>query len=158
VDVVTIAKTAQAGATLFTEEYNPQPSLIAGTFAGSSVSLRAGHRILEVLDQQGFMGPKGKIAKIHQEFIGMLNRLNEGSCKGLLRDAGGLGLMVAVTPLDGSKEKQLELLKVLFKNGLLTFGCGKGPYRLRFLLPTVMTSEDIQRAEKIIEKSVLELA
>lgn len=158
VDVVTIAKTAQVGATLYTEEYNPQPGLIAGTFASSSVSLNAGHRILDTLETQGYMGQDGKIAKIHKEFIGMLNRLNEGSCKGLLRDAGGLGLMVAVTPLDGSKEKQIELLKTLYKNGLMTFGCGKGPYRLRFLIPAVMTSEDIQVAEKIIEKSVLELA
>ncbi len=158
IDVCTVAKTVQAGATLYTEEYNPQPSLIAGTFAGSSVSLRAGARILEVLETQGFMGPSGKVAKIHNEFVEMLNKLNETTCKNLLRDAGGLGLMIAVTPLDGSKEKQLELLKVLFKNGLLTFGCGKGPFRLRFLLPTVMTTEHIQRAGQIIEKSVLELA
>ncbi|MCB0412674.1 MAG: aminotransferase class III-fold pyridoxal phosphate-dependent enzyme, partial [Bdellovibrionales bacterium] len=49
VDIVTIAKTAQSGATLYTEELNPQPGLIAGTFASSSVSLRSGFRILEHL-------------------------------------------------------------------------------------------------------------
>lgn len=158
VDIVTVAKTVQVGATLYTEEYNPQPGLIAGTFAGSSVALKAGRRILDVLDKQSFMGSQGKVAKIHKEFVSMLNRLNEGTCKGMLTDAGGLGLMIAVTPFDGSKEKQLELLKTLYKNGLMTFGCGKGPYRLRFLLPAVLTSEDIQCAEKIIEKSILELA
>lgn len=158
VDIVTIAKTVQVGATLYTEEYNPQPGLIAGTFAGSSVALKAGNRILDVLDNKGYMGKEGKIAQINKDFVAMLNRLNEGSCKGLLKDAGGLGLMIAVTPLDGSKEKQLELLKTLYKNGLMTFGCGKGPYRLRFLLPAIMTSADIEHAEKIIEKSVLELA
>lgn len=158
VDLCTIAKTLQSAATLYTEEYNPQPGLIAGTFSGSSAALSAGLKILEILDQESYLGPEGKIQKIHNEFVAMLNGLNESTCKGLLQDAGGLGLMIAVTPLDGSKEKQLQLLKVLYKNGLMTFGCGRGPYRLRFLLPAVMTSKDIQVAGKIIEKSVLEMA
>ena len=158
VDICTVAKTAQNGATLYTEEYNPQPGLIAGTFTGSSAALSAGIEILDILDNQGYMGTDGKIESINQQFIGMLNELNETTCKGLLTEAGGLGLMVAVTPLDGSREKMIELLKVLYKNGLMTFGCGRGPFRLRFLLPAIMTTEDINVAKKIIEKSVLELA
>ena len=158
IDLCTVAKTLQNGATLFTEEYNPQPGLIAGTFSGSSPTLNAGLKVLDILENEGYLGPEGKIAKIHNEFIAMLNRLNETSCKGLLQDAGGMGLMVAVTPLDGTKEKMLELLKVLYKNGLMTFGCGRGPFRLRFLLPAIMSTEDIKIAEKIIEKSVLEMA
>lgn len=158
VDVCTIAKTAQTGATLYTEEFNPQPGLIAGTFAGSTAALAAGNEILRILEEEGYMGPEGKVQKIHNEFVGMLNELNETTCKGLLREAGGLGLMVAVTPLDGSKDKQLALLKKLFKNNLIAFGCGHDPYRLRFLIPAVITSADIQVAKKIIEKSILELA
>ena len=158
IDLCTVAKTLQNGATLYTEEYNPKPGLIAGTFSGSTPALSAGLKILNLLDKEGYMGPEGKISTIHQDFVGMLNHLNETSCKGLLQDAGGLGLMVAVTPLDGSREKMLELLKVLYKNGLMTFGCGRGPFRLRFLLPAVMTAKDIEVAGKIIEKSVLELA
>ena len=119
VDLVTVAKTVKNATTLYTDEYNPKPGLIAGTFAGSSCSMAAGVRILEMLDQEGYMGPTGKIQKIHDEFIGMLNSLNEGSCKGLLRDAGGLGLMVAVTPLDGSKEEMQEPIHKLFDHGVM---------------------------------------
>lgn len=157
VDVCTIAKTAQNGATFFTEEFNPKPGLIAGTFSGSTVSLSAGLEIMNILDKENYMGPNGKIMQIHNEFVGMLNRLNETSCKGQLRDAGGMGLMVAVTPLDGSKEKVEKLMHTLFKNGLICFTCGRGTYRLRFLLPAVLTSADIVVAEKIIEKSILEM-
>lgn len=156
VDVVTIAKTAQVGATFYTEEFNPQPGLIAGTFAGSTAAMSAGLAILEELESGGFMGAGGKIDQIHNEFVGMLNRLNETTCKGLLRDAGGLGLMVAVTPLDGSQAKQQQLLKALFKNGLIAFGCGRNPYRLRFLIPAIMRSEDISVAEGLLEKSIQE--
>ncbi len=120
--------------------------------------MNAGLEILTMLDEDGYMGPNGKIMQIHKDFVGMLNELNETTCKGLLREAGGMGLMVAVTPLDGTKDKQIALLKALFKNGLIAFGCGSDPYRLRFLIPAIIAKEDIAVAKKIIEKSVLELA
>jgi len=158
IDVCTVAKALQSGATLYTEELNPKPGLIAGTFTGCGAELRAGLKILSILDNQGYMGANGKVATIHRKFLDMINRLNETSCRGLLQGARGVGLMVAVTPLDGSKERQGELLKTLYKNGLLAFGCGRGPFSLRFLLPIVMTVDDIAHAGEILEKSILELA
>ncbi|MEQ1664514.1 MAG: aminotransferase class III-fold pyridoxal phosphate-dependent enzyme [Bdellovibrionales bacterium] len=156
VDVCTVAKTVQNGATFYTEEFNPKPGLIAGTFSGSSVSLSAGLEILNILDSGEYMGPKGIVTKIHSEFVGMLNLLNTTTCRGLLNDAGGLGLMCAVTPHDGSKDKVEKLVHTLFKNGLICFTCGRDPYRLRFLLPAILKSEDIAVAKNVIEKSVLE--
>lgn len=158
IDVCTVAKTVQNGATLYTKEMNPNPALLGGTFSGSGASLAAGMAVLEELQSGGYMGANGKIKKIHQEFIGMLNELNETTCKGLVRDADGLGLMMAFTPLDGSKEKQLTLLKKMFEKGLMTFGCGHDPYRIRFLVPAIIESKDIKVAKKIIEESILELA
>jgi len=158
IDVCTIAKTAQNGCVFFTEEFKPDAGLLGGTFSGTAPALRAGMEILTMLEQDGYLGPQGKVMQIHNEFVGMLNDLNATSCKGLLQEAGGMGLMVAVTPLDGTKPKQLALLKSMFNNGLIAFGCGSQPYRLRFLLPAVLTSKDIEVARKIIEKSVLENA
>ena len=158
VDVCTIAKTAQNGATFFTEEMNPKPGLIAGTFSGSTVALAAGIEILNILDHENYMGPSGKVMQIHKEFVAMLNRLNETTCRGLLQDAGGMGLMVAVTPFNGEKEKVEKLMHTLFKNGLICFTCGRGTYRLRFLIPAVMTSADIKVAGEILERSILEMA
>lgn len=158
IDLCTIAKTAQNGATFFTEEFKPDAGLLGGTFSGSTPALRAGVEILRMMEEDNYLGPKGRVMEIHHEFVGMLNQLNETTCKGLLREAGGMGLMVAVTPLDGTKEKQLALLKTLFKNGLICFGCGSDPYRIRFLIPAIVTKEDIAVAKAIIEKSVLEHA
>ncbi len=158
VDVCTVAKTAQTGATFFTQEMNPKPGLISGTFSGSSAALSAGHEILEVLDKENYMGPNGKIQQIHNEFIGMLKRLSETSCRGKLESPEGMGLMIAVTPFGGVKEKVDKLTHALFKNGLICFTCGHGVYRLRFLVPAVITSEDIRCAGEIIEKSISEIA
>ena len=120
--------------------------------------MAAGLEALKMITEEGYLGPNGRIQKIHNEFVGMLNRLNETTCKGLLKDAGGMGLMIAVTPLDGGKESVTKLLYTLFKNGLIAFSCGRDPYRLRFLLPANIETQDIELAGKIIEKSILELA
>ena len=154
IDLCTIAKTAQVAVTLYTQEMNPQPGLIAGTFSGSTAALSAGIEILDIL-QEGYLGPNGKIQQIHKKFVGMLNSLNEGSCKGLLRDAGGLGLMVAVTPLDGKKESVEPLVKKLFQKGLIVYTCGKDPIRIRFLIPAVLEDRDIEVARKILEEAIL---
>lgn len=137
---------------------NPKPGLVSGTFSGSSSALAAGLQILEILDKENYMGQNGKINQIHGEFVGMLKRLNETTCKGRLEDAEGMGLMVAVTPFDGTKEKVGKFTQILFRNGLICFTCGHNPYRVRFLIPAITTSEDIRVAGEIIEKSVLEMA
>ncbi|MGZ5279207.1 MAG: aminotransferase class III-fold pyridoxal phosphate-dependent enzyme [Pseudobdellovibrionaceae bacterium] len=155
IDICTIAKTAQVGATLYTEEYNPQPGLIAGTFSGSTPALSAGIEILTML-QEGYLGPNGRISEIHKKFIAMLNDLNETTCKGKLTDAGGMGLMIAVTPYEGKKEQVDALLKRMYANGMIAFMCGKDPIRIRFLVPAVIQDSDIAVARQIIEKSILE--
>ena len=156
IDICTISKALQNGATLFTDEFNPKPGLLGGTFSGSSASLAAGHTILEILDKGNFMGDQGSIAKIHKEFKNSFENLKKGSCKDCIQDIEGLGLMIAFTPLDGSKNAVTALLKRLFKNGLMGFPCGRDPYRIRFLLPAILEKKDILLAEKIIEKSLLE--
>ena len=157
VDVVTVAKALQLGATLYTSEYNPGPGLIAGTFSGSTNQLHVGLKILEILDKGDYMGPSGRIQTIHQQFTTMLKDLSNSTCEGLLSDIEGLGLMIAFTPFKGEKEKQTQCIKTLFKNGLIALGCGHGPYRIRFLIPAVIHSEDISVAKKIIEQSLLEV-
>lgn len=155
VDIVTVAKTVQLGVTLYTEEYNPKPGLVAGTFAGGSSSMAAGLEMLEMLEE-GFIGPNGRIHKIHSRFVEGLNQLNTTTCKGLVRDAGGMGLMIAFTPFDGKKD-QIELfIKKLFKNGIIAFSCGKDPVRIRFLVPAIIEDQEIDLAIQIVEKTILE--
>lgn len=156
IDIVTIAKTAQTGATLYTEEYNPKPGLIAGTFSGSTVSMTTGMAMLDMLVNEGYLGANGRIMQIHHRFVGGLNRLNETTCKGKVQDAGGLGLMVAFTPFEGTKEQADVFLKKLYNNGVIGFGCGKGPFRARFLIPACIQDQDIDLALSIIEKTILE--
>ncbi len=155
IDICTIAKTAQIGATLYTEEYNPKPGLIAGTFSGSSPCLAAGVEMLNMLSE-GFLGPQGRIQQIHKRFIDGINKMNDTTCKGIATDAGGMGLMVAFTPHDGKKDSVNAFLNKLFANGVIAFPCGKDPVRARFLIPAIIQDADIDIALKVIEKTLLE--
>lgn len=155
VDLVTIAKTVQLGATLYTEEYNPKPGLMAGTFSGGTSAMTAGLEIINMLEE-GFLGPNGRINQIHNRFVDELNKLNVTTCRGLVKDAGGMGLMIAFTPIDGKKEQTEALIKKLFNNGLIAFSCGKDPVRIRFLVPAIIENQDIDLAIQIVEKTILE--
>ncbi len=156
VDIVTIAKTAQVGATLYTEDYNPKPGLVAGTFSGATVSMATGMAMVDMLVHDGYLGKDGRIAQIHERFVGGLNSLGESRCKGKIADAGGLGLMIAFTPFEGKKDQVNAFLKNLFNNGVMAFPCGKDPVRARFLVPAIIQNEDIDLALQIIEKTILE--
>ncbi len=155
IDICTIAKTVQLGATLYTEDYNPKPGLIAGTFSGSTVSMRAGLAIIQEMSQ-GHYGPQGRVNQIHRRFISGLNRLNESAAKGKAQDAGGMGLMVAFTPFDGKKEQVDALLKNMFNKGVMAFACGKDPVRVRFLVPAIIQDSEIDMALKVIEECLIE--
>lgn len=155
IDIVTIAKTVQLGATLYTDEYNPKPGLIAGTFSGGSSAMAAGLEIIEMLEE-GYLGSGGRINQIHTRFIEGLNKLNISTCQGLVKDAGGMGLMIAFTPFDGKKEQVEAFIKKLFNNGLIAFSCGKDPVRIRFLVPAIIENQDIDTALQIVEKTILE--
>lgn len=156
VDLVTIAKTAQIGATLYTEEYNPKPGLIAGTFSGSSVSMSTGMEMLDMLINEGYLGKGGRIMQIHKTFMDGFEKLGATTCKGKIADASGMGLMIAFTPFEGKKEQVDVFLKKLFANGVIGFPCGKDPMRARFLVPACIQDADIQIALDAIEKTLQE--
>lgn len=155
IDLCTIAKTAQLGATFYTEEYNPKPGLVAGTFSGSTVSMTTGMEMLDIL-QEGFLGQNGRIQKIHERFVQGINKLNTSTCKNIAQDAEGLGLMIAFTPFEGKKEQVTTFLNKLYQNGVIAFSCGKEPMRARFLVPAIIKDQEIDLALSIIEKTLLE--
>jgi 4-aminobutyrate aminotransferase-like enzyme len=115
-DVVTVGKMLQACMVLFTDEYNPKPGLVSGTFSGSTVALRTGRRTLELLRDQGYLGEGGKIANLSQRFERGL-----ASIPGLGAPVRAIGGMIAFQPGKGSADevkalhlKLFPLVKALF--------------------------------------------
>ena len=157
IDVVTIGKLLQACMVLVTEEYNPKPGLVAGTFSGSAAALRSGRRTVELLSQGGYYGKTGKIATLSARFVDNLKKLSTTSCKGLIGEVRAIGGMIAFTPLSGSMDDVKKLLMKLFDDGLIAFYCGHGPYLVRLLPPLgVMTEAQVDEACSMIEKALKE--
>lgn len=155
VDVVTVGKMLQACMVLFTDEYNPKPGLVAGTFSGSTAALRTARRTLELLDEGGFLGKDGKIDQLSARFEKNLKALAEGSCKGKIGEVRALGGMIAFQPFEGKQDQVKALLLKLFDLGVVAFNCGHGPYLVRMLPPLgAMTEGDIDAVTGIIETAL----
>lgn len=159
VDVVTVGKLLQACAALYTPEYNPKPGLLAGTFTASATALRAGRKILELLDEGGYLGPGGRIQKLSDSFNTGLDRLALTSCQGILGERRIIGGMIAFQPFSGSMDDVKAVLFKLFELGVVAFYCGHDPYFIRLLPPMgALTEEHIQTALGLIEQSLLAVA
>jgi 4-aminobutyrate aminotransferase-like enzyme len=157
VDIVTVGKMLQACMVLFTDEYNPKPGLVAGTFSGSTAAIRTGKKVLELLCNEGYLGSKGKIEVLSQRFVRRLNELSSGTCQGMIQEVRGIGGMIAFTPFGGVMDDVKSVLMRLFDLGVIAFSCGHGPYLVRLLPPLgAMTESDVDQVCSIIEKALLE--
>jgi 4-aminobutyrate aminotransferase-like enzyme len=151
VDVVTVGKMLHCAAALYTDEYNPRPGLVAGTFAGTTVGLAIGRRIIERLLAEGFLGPNGRIARLGAFAEERLRRLAGDLGDRRISAVDGVGAMWAVELAGASHEAVLGLLRRCFDAGVLLYYGGTGPYRLRFFLPAIITEAEIGEAVGILE-------
>jgi 4-aminobutyrate aminotransferase-like enzyme len=150
----------------------PAPTLLSGTFIGSSVGLQVGRRALERLRDGGYYGPDGRIAKLHEAFRDRARKLVDDHPDWfpevphplvLRRQAtgvyGGTGGMMRLTPFGGDKNKMIKTVHKLYEHGVISFYCGHGPYHLRFLPPVgVMQPKQFDDVFAIIEKAFAEVA
>lgn len=157
VDIVTCAKPLELGAVLWTKEYAPKPGLIAGTFSGHTVALAQGAKVMEMLIEENYLGPQGKIRQLENEIKKdwEQRRVDWKSFNaGNMRINGG---MIAIEILDGTSESIQKLLQILYKNGLIAFSAGRRPVCLRFLPPMgILTMKHWKEAMTILDKSLKE--
>jgi len=164
VDVFCAGKLTQACVTMYTEEYNPKPGLLSGTFTGEGPAFRVGRRIIERLRDGNYYGDNGTIARHQQAFRTEMGKLMAkfpahfpsvaalgGGGNQLV---GGMGGMMRFTPFGGKKDKVAGFCKIAFEHGVVLFYCGHGPYHLRMLPPMgVMKLEDWPRVFACLEKA-----
>jgi 4-aminobutyrate aminotransferase-like enzyme len=161
VDVFCVGKMSQVCATLFTEEYNPGPGLLSGTFTSTTQAFKIGKRAVERLRDGGFYGPTGSIARHHRTFAEQVRALaarHPGwfpKVDGLLDIVGGAGGMMRFTPFAGDKDRINKCCKHLFDEGVIAFYCGHGPYHVRMLPPLgVMKESDWPRVFQVVERGL----
>jgi 4-aminobutyrate aminotransferase-like enzyme len=157
VDVATCGKALQGSAVLFAKRYNPRAGLVAGTYAGSTAGMAVGARIIDRLESEGYLGPEGRIAVLERRVA----RRFETLARGMPRAVGarsGIGAMHAFVPFDGSPEIASAVLDACFEEGLLVFGAGTQPRKVRMLLPVNTTDEELEAGFTMLEKSLKRVA
>ncbi len=157
VDVVTAGKTLQGSAVLFRRRYNPRPGLIAGTYAGSSVGMAVGARIIERLESEGYLGFEGRVAVLAGRVVRRLEALRRRMPKAV-GPRSGIGAMQAFVPFDGSPEVVAAILRSAFEEGLLVFSAGANPGKIRMLLPVNTTDEELEAGFTMLEKAMRRVA
>jgi 4-aminobutyrate aminotransferase-like enzyme len=153
VDVATAGKLLQGSAVLLAREYNPRPGLVAGTFAGSTVGMAVGTRIIERLEGEGYLGPEGRIAVLGRR----IERRFESLSRRLPRAVGprsGIGAMHAFVPFDGSEAVVRAVIDAAFEAGLIVFSAGRRSGRIRLLPPLHSSDEELEAGFAILEKAL----
>ncbi len=153
VDVATVGKVLQGSAVLYTPEYNPREGLVAGTYAGATAGMAVGARIIERLESEGYLGPKGRVVALQRRLARRLTALR----RRLPRAVGassGIGAMLGFVPFDGSRPVANAVLQAAFAEGLLAFSAGAGPTKLRLLPPLNVTGEELDAGFAILEKAL----
>jgi 4-aminobutyrate aminotransferase-like enzyme len=165
VDVFCVGKMTQACVTLFTEEYNPQPGLLSGTFVGEGPSFRVGQRVIERLRDGAYYGENGAIARHFARFREQVKSLAAKHPEWFPKVSeiedivGGLGGMMRFTPFGGKKDKVNRACKTIFEEGVVLFYAGHGPYHLRVLPPLgVMREDDWPMVFECIERGLARAA
>lgn len=156
VDIVSVGKALQVCGTLFSEELNPKPGLISGTFNGSITALKMGQKSLRYLQEGNFYGESGRIKQLEKMFIEKLTALKKSKAGKHIGHVGGIGTMICFEVGDKTPADAAKFLKVLFKNGVISFLAGKVPCRVRFLLPLSLTDEHIDEIISVVESSLIE--
>ncbi|HME72612.1 MAG TPA: aminotransferase class III-fold pyridoxal phosphate-dependent enzyme [Myxococcota bacterium] len=157
VDLATAGKVLQGSAVLFSKEYNPREGLVAGTYAGSTVGMAVGARIIERLEAEGYLGRRGKLAAlgrlVTRRFAALRRRLPVA-----LSGHSGMGAMHAFVPFDGSRDVAMAVLRACFDEGLFAFSAGAGPTKVRWLLPVNVTDAELDTGFAILEKALRRVA
>jgi 4-aminobutyrate aminotransferase-like enzyme len=157
VDLVTVGKVLQGSAVLYTKDYNPREGLVAGTYAGATVGLSVGARIIEKLAGEGYLGARGIVAgigrRVEARFAALSARMPTA-----IGPRSGIGAMQAFVPFDGAPATANAVLKAAFDEGLLVFGAGKDPMKVRMLLPVNVSDEELDAGFALLEKALRRVA
>ena len=157
-DIVTVGKTSQVCATLFSALHRPPPGLVSQTFTGASASIAAACYVVERFSEGDLFGENGRVAQVSRRFVDGFEAIRSSHPE-WLRGPYGLGAMLAFTPFEGARDTTRALLDDLFNHGVIAFATGGAVSRLRFLPPVgAIRDEDIAGVLEILEASLGRLA
>ncbi len=156
-DITTVAKSLAAGMPLSAVVGKKEimdavhPSGIGGTYNGNPLACEAALAVFDIFETENLL----EKAKVLGEKL--RERLEEYMEKyEIIGDVRGVGPMIAMEFVSNRKtktpaaDKARELVKYAFDRGLILLACGTYGNVIRFLMPLVITDEELEKGLAIV--------
>jgi 4-aminobutyrate aminotransferase/(S)-3-amino-2-methylpropionate transaminase len=156
-DLTTTAKSLAAGMPLSAVVGKKEimdavhPSGIGGTYGGNPIACEAALAVFDIIESEGLLErAKGLGNELKKAFLSFQKEYE------IIGDVRGLGPMIAMelvqdrqTKTPASTETK-ALVNYCYEKGLIVLSCGAHGNVLRFLMPLVITDEQLQKGITII--------
>jgi len=131
---------------------------LGGTYGGNPLACRAALAVLDIFLNDGLLVQAEELGrKLQQRFEDMRQRFE------LIGDVRGKGPMLALELVRDRETKEpagdeaKKLTKLCYEKGLIILSCGAHGNVVRFLMPLVITDDQLERGLAILEESLTEL-
>ena len=160
-DITTTAKSLAAGMPLSAVVGKKEimdsvhASGIGGTYNGNPLACAAALAVFEIFEEENLLEKGKKLGAMLRESLLAMQQEHE-----LIGDVRGLGPMVAMELVKDRKTKEpagaetKALVKYCLDRGVIILACGAYGNIIRFLMPLVMTEEQLQQGIGIVREGL----
>jgi 4-aminobutyrate aminotransferase / (S)-3-amino-2-methylpropionate transaminase / 5-aminovalerate transaminase len=164
-DLVTTAKSLAGGMPLSAVTGRaeimslPHAGGLGGTYGGNPLSCRAALAVLDIFLKDGLLKQAEELGeKLQKRFTDMQQKYE------IIGEVRGKGPMLALELVRDRHTKEpagaeaKKLTKLCFEKGLVILNCGSFGNVVRFLMPLVITDQQLERGLGILEESLREVS
>jgi 4-aminobutyrate aminotransferase / (S)-3-amino-2-methylpropionate transaminase / 5-aminovalerate transaminase len=137
----------------------PHPGGLGGTYGGNPLSCAAALAVLKIFKEDGLLKKAEELGeKLHKRFSALQEKYE------IIGELRGKGPMLALELVRDRKTKEpagdeaKKLTKLCYEKGLVILSCGTFGNVVRFLMPLVITDEQLERGLGILEESLHEVS
>ncbi|MFN2353659.1 MAG: 4-aminobutyrate--2-oxoglutarate transaminase [Desulfopila sp.] len=157
-DITTTAKSLAAGMPLSAVVGKKEimdavhPAGIGGTYGGNPLACEAALAVFDIFESENLLEKARQLGTTLHSYFHKLQEKYD-----IIGDVRGLGPMVAIelvtdrTAKTPAAAETKELVTYCFERGLIVLACGTYGNVLRFLMPLVITDEQLQKGLKIVD-------
>ncbi|MBA1333623.1 MAG: Gamma-aminobutyrate:alpha-ketoglutarate aminotransferase [Firmicutes bacterium] len=160
-DMITTAKSLGAGlplsAVVARKEIldSAEFGQLGGTYSGNPVANAAALKVIEIMQRDDFDDKANMINKLAFERLGAMKNRFE-----IIGDVRGRGAMIALefvkdrVSKEANKDAVQKIIRNAFAQGLILISAGVRGNVIRFLMPLVITEEQLMKGLDILENSI----
>ncbi|WZL73909.1 4-aminobutyrate--2-oxoglutarate transaminase [Clostridiaceae bacterium 35-E11] len=164
-DIVTSAKSIAGGLPLSAVTARAevidaaQVGGIGGTYCGNPLAVTAALKVIEIMERDNYAKKANHIAQIAMKRFHDMKEEYQ-----IIGDVRGKGAMMAIELVkdrktkEPAKEETNQIIQECWKNGLVILSAGVRGNNIRFLMPLVITDEQLNMGLDILEKAIRKVA